>query len=54
MKKEVRVTDKKRGCAVIERGKFEDPLTFFLAKKRGMTLFRGQRCVLFLFVIYSY
>ena len=21
-------TDKKRGCAVIERGKFEDPLTF--------------------------
>ena len=28
MKKQVRVTDKKRGCAVIERGKFEDPLTF--------------------------
>ena len=26
-------TDKKRGCAVIERGKFEDPLTIALQSR---------------------
>ena len=35
----------KKEAAVIERGKFVDPLTFSF-RKRGMTLFRGAKVCL--------